>query len=257
MNTSPLLSFCITCKNRFHQIRNTLSENLQDNALHSDRIEFVLVDFNSDDGLREWVIENFRTELTSGYLKYYYTEELPQWHACIAKNTAHACATGEILVNLDCDNFTGANGGNYVMKKFEQYGNYCVVHQFSGKYGDGSFGRIAVGSKYFGMIGGYDESFDPMGYQDADLMKRLIRFGLKYVSCTGALYNRAIPNTKEESIVQTNSPKTYDQMNESNQKKSMSNLSKDRLIANNRKYGIRNGLFDHHGQLFQPNQLYK
>lgn len=109
--TVPTLSFCITCKNRFHQISKTLRQNLDDNSLFSELVEFVLVDFGSTDGLRKWVICNFRDELESGYLKYYYTEELPFWHCSVAKDTSHLLASGEILVNLDCDNFTGPNGG--------------------------------------------------------------------------------------------------------------------------------------------------
>lgn len=111
----PAISFCITCKNRIHQIRQTLKQNLDDNRLHRDFVEFVLVDFGSKDGLRDWVFNNFSVELASGYLKYYYTENLPHWHASVAKNTAHLCASGDILVNLDCDNFTGLWGGVMVI----------------------------------------------------------------------------------------------------------------------------------------------
>jgi hypothetical protein len=210
------------------------------------------VDFGSKDGLREWVIDSFQSELDSGYLKYYYTEELPHWHASIAKNTAHLCATGNILVNLDCDNYTGPWGGADLMKTFAVLGNRCIVHQFSGKNRDGSYGRIAVANEYFKMIGGYDESFDPMAFQDNDLIDRLMKLGLKYVSYSGDLHNRAIPNTKEEGIAQTNLSKSYMQMLDSNYRKTRLNLSEGRLIANNGKFGINEGLFDHHGKSFHP-----
>src|SRR4051812_49289287 len=83
------LSFCITCKNRFHQISETLPVNLADNATDVDDVEFVLLDFDSRDGLKEWVINNFQSELESGYLKFLFTDAVPNWHAAIAKNTAH------------------------------------------------------------------------------------------------------------------------------------------------------------------------
>jgi len=248
MNTYPSLSFCITCKNRLHQIRQTLRKNLDDNSLHADRIEFILVDFDSSDGLREWVIENFLPELTSYYLKYYYTKELPLWHASVAKNTAHWCASKDILVNLDCDNFTGINGGDYVMKTVAQHGDQCVIHQFSGIYGDGSFGRIAVQRKYFDWIGGYDESFDPMGHQDYDLIGRLVKIGLKYISRPDNRYNIAIPNSKEEGIAHTGSSKNYFEMLRHNVRISYRNLQENKLVANNGKFGIRKNLFDHNGK---------
>ena len=117
----PSLSFCITCKNRLNQIERTLRKNLDDNWLHQRYIEFVLVDFGSTDGLRDWIISMFKKELESGYLRYYYTSKLPYWHACIAKNTSHLCARNEIVVNLDCDNYTGYFGGKFVINQFYKY----------------------------------------------------------------------------------------------------------------------------------------
>ncbi|MDR2773869.1 MAG: hypothetical protein LBC19_03840, partial [Tannerella sp.] len=80
MKQKTVLSFCITCKNRIHQIKQTLRKNLDDNVLCRDFIEFVLVDFGSTDGHREWILSEFTDELDSGYLRYYYTEALPFWH---------------------------------------------------------------------------------------------------------------------------------------------------------------------------------
>lgn len=48
----PSLSFCITCKNRLAQIKQTLRQNLEDNRYGRDKIEFVLVDFGSTDYVR-------------------------------------------------------------------------------------------------------------------------------------------------------------------------------------------------------------
>ena len=254
MNSIPSLSFCITCKNRLHQIRQTLRKNLDDNILHSNHIEFILVDFAGTDGLREWVLENFQAELISGYLKYYYTEELPLWHASIAKNTAHLCTSGEILVNLDCDNFTGPWGGMFVLCAFKRHGNRIIFHQFSRKDGeDGSFGRIAISGNYFRLLGGYDETFEPMGREDSDLIKRFDRYGLKYVLQPNSLYNQAISNTKEESVRYSGSNKTYWKMEKDNFDRSEQNLSEGRLIANNGIFGIRKNIFDHKGQIFHPN----
>jgi glycosyltransferase involved in cell wall biosynthesis len=233
------LSFCITCKNRFDQINQTLKINLRHNKNLESEIEFVLIDFGSHDGLQDWVVNNFSKELKTGFLKYYYTGEMPKWDCSIAKNTAHLYAKGEIVVNLDCDNFTGEQGGKFVIEHFNVHGDKLIFHQASSNPRDGSFGRIAVMRKYFSAIGGYDESFHPMGFQDADLIRRLHFSGLYYVSNVNSNHNQAIPNSKEESIKFTGSDKGYFEMNDLNRQLSRNNINQGRFIANNGVFGLK------------------
>lgn len=248
------LSFCITCKNRFNQVSQTLRKNLDDNRLHREWIEFVLVDFGSTDGLHDWIIANFIDDLKSGYLKYYYTDELRYWHMSIAKNTAHWCANHDIVVNLDCDNFTGYLGGQFVIRQFLK-SNDIILHQFSGLIHDGSYGRIAVCRRYFDRVGGYDESFQPLGFDDIDLINRLWRTGLEYCPLGDRRYCKAIANKEEESIVNTNSTYSYSAMNNFNRIKSYRNINEGHLIANNGSYGIRYNLVDHTGRLLPRRSL--
>jgi hypothetical protein len=246
----PKLSFCITCKNRFYQIKETLPKNLIDNALFKGMVEFVVVDFDSNDGLHDWIQNNFRTEMNEGYLKYFFTSELPYWHVSVAKNTAHLCASNEILVNLDCDNYTGKNGGKFVIKEFIKSNNDLILHQWGGVYGDGTFGRISMLKKYFLEVGGYDESFEPMGYEDKDLIDRLRYTGLKYKYLPHPLYSHAIKNTKEFSIIYCNTQIDYWQMQNMNEQKSLVNLKDNKFIANGDLFGISKNVFDFKGKEF-------
>lgn len=237
------ISFCVTCKNRFHQIKLTLKKNLEDNKALNNEIEFNLVDFGSSDGLQEWVCTNFVNDLKSGYLKYYYTETMPLWHCPKAKNTAHLLADAEIVVNLDCDNFLGKDGASFVLRQFRIFGQNIILHQGSGIPLDGSFGRIAMAKRHFLNIGGYDESLLPMGYQDADIIHRLVQFGLRYVPKIDKEYNKAIPNTKDEGLLHTGSNDNYYQMNYQNMLTSKANISDGLIIANtNAEWGIIDGL---------------
>ncbi len=231
----PTLSFCITCKNRFHQIRRTLKKNLDDNRLHREWIELILVDFGSTDGLRDWVVNNFVDDLGTGFLKYFYTEELPCWHASVAKNMSHRLAKHDILVNLDCDNYTGYLGGQFVIRQFLQNRD-IVLHQFSGDLDDGSYGRVGMLKKYFKAIGGYDESFEPMSYQDVDLIERLKQLGLKYHLKPDFRFCKAIANTKSEGILYTNSPLAYDVMQIENARQSIRNSTSGHLVVHNKNH---------------------
>ena len=237
----PTLSFCITCKDRFQQISKTLKRNLDDNRLHRDLIEFILVDFGSKDELREWIISNFIDDLKSGYLNYYYTEEQSCWYAPICKNTSHFCAGNDIVVNLDCDNYVGFLGGQFVIRHFIENQN-IVFHQFKGDIYDGTYGRISLLKEYFELIGGYDESFEPLGNEDVDLISRLKAIGLIYEKSSDERFCEAIKNPR---------PVGFEMMDEINSIKSNTNINEGRIIANNRLYGIRNNLFDYKGHLFQ------
>lgn len=48
------ISFCITCMNRFKHLQETLERNIHDNYL-VDNVEFVVLDYNSEDGLDKWI----------------------------------------------------------------------------------------------------------------------------------------------------------------------------------------------------------
>ncbi len=227
----PSVSFCITCRDRMWQIRETLPKNLKDNYGHSDRVDFVLVDFASCDGLRDWVSGNFEEELKSGYLKYYYTEEMPQWNVCVAKNTAHMMAGGEIVVNLDCDNFTGPGGGDYVSRKMRIFGpDKIVLHMFSGEWMDGTFGRIAMSKRNFLKVGGYYEDFRKPAYEDTDIVNRLRAMGFKRIKNSNRRYLNAIPNAKGEGVIESRSE--WMEVNRRNGDESRKNIAEGRLVAN-------------------------
>jgi glycosyltransferase involved in cell wall biosynthesis len=227
------LSFCVTCMNRFYQIKQTLRRNLDDNKDDKDIIEFVLVDFGSTDGLQQWVTENFMNEIEEGYLKYYYTEELSYWHTPIAKNTAHILASNLIVVNLDCDNFTGKSGGIFVIDNMIKYGwDKTILHQFGNEYNDGSHGRIALSKSNFLMLGGYDESLEPSSYDDNDLLLRAQLMRLNYINLPDMRYNRAILNTHEELMVNTGYNMSWEEMDERNFQLSVKNITSGKLKAN-------------------------
>ena len=232
------LSFCITCKNRFHQISRTLPQNLNDNRDAKDVIEFVPVDFGSTDGLQEWVKANFMAEIEAGYLKYYCTEELPFWHASVAKNTAHMYATHQIAVNLDCDNLTGKDGGLFVIDNMLKYGpGGTIIHQFDNEW-NGTYGRIALSKSNFIRLGGYDESFEPSGFQDTDLLLRAQLKGLFLISLPDPAYSKAIPNTIEEKMAYTSSDLSWHEMDAHNRQLSLKNITSGKLKANENKEHI-------------------
>ena len=242
------LTFVMALMNRFHQIEETLIKNLEDNWEDRDDVEFVLMDINSKDRFREWIREQNLTKYTEcGYLRYYESDVLDQWHASIGKNTATHQAQGRIVVTLDCDNYTGYRGGRFVITQFEQHDYKCVVHQFDWNPQNGNFGRIAMTKEKFNEIGGYDQSLMPMGYQDWDIIKRAEASGCKYGNPTDADFNQAIENEGGKELSMANQKDEHKEMgwvemNRINKLKCHINLYKKKHTANNGYYGIRSNV---------------
>lgn len=222
-----LLSYCISIMNRLYQLKETLRVNIYNS---SDKSEFVLVDYNSNDGLQEYIYNNFEKELLSGKLKYYYTDKIKYWHASICKNSTHMRAYGKYIVNLDCDNFIGENGDDIIINTFLENGDDIIISQTNNIMSSGNGGRISISKDNFMNLGGYDESFYPMGYQDYDLIERAKKYGLKYININKN--NKAIVNSKSESIKNVGISMDYTKMNQMNKLLSKINIDNNNLKVN-------------------------
>lgn len=230
---APLVSFCISHKNRLHQVKETLPKNLADNRLDQSKIEFVFVDFESQEDLGDWLMTEFAPELTSGYLKFFLCKGLDKWHSPKAKNTAHRLSSGKILVNLDGDNFTGYRGGMHVYNGFMSSPYDICLWQYSGDSQDGSFGRIAASRDAFFSLGGYNEEFLEMGFQDRDLVNRLEMIGSQVMLDMDGRYNQAIVNEKYVPPGMK-----YEVMRRYNRKLAGRLVRTDNLVANQGFFGL-------------------
>lgn len=222
-----LLSYCISIMNRLYQLKDTLRINIDNSSNIS---EFILVDYNSNDNLKEYIYSNFKNEILSGKLKYVYTDKIKYWHASICKNTTHMIASGKYIVNLDCDNFIGENGDDLIINTFLKYGDNIIISQTNSIMSSGNGGRISITKNNFIKLGGYDESFYPMGYQDYDLIERAKKYGLKYININKN--NNAIVNTKNESIKNVGIKMEYNKMNQMNKLLSKINIDNNNITVN-------------------------
>jgi len=168
------VSFCTTCMNRLVHLRKTLPRNIADNADYPD-LEFVLVDFNSTDGLVDWVASEMMEHIRSGKLVYYRNDYFQYFHMSRCKNIAHCLATGDILCNMDADNYAGEGFAWHVYELLQEQDEPCVIEGGN----DQASGKIVCYKKDFELLGGYDESFNGWGYEDNDFIARAKRLGYK------------------------------------------------------------------------------
>lgn len=165
------ISFVTVCMNRLEHLKKTLLKNILDNS--DDFADFILIDYNSSDGLEKWVSDNFILYLNSGKLKYFKTTEPDFFHRSHSRNLGFKLSDKEIICNVDADNFLGKNFSRYIKKQFEENN---IVFLYS-DYSKDTLGRVAVLKEYFLKIHGYDESFIGYGFEDIDIINRLKKVG--------------------------------------------------------------------------------
>ena len=200
---------------RRHHLEQTLLKNIEDNLptkAGDPSVEFVLVDYNSKDGLREWVENNaaLKPYLENGTLVYARYPDAPYFHHAHAKNIAHRLATGDVVCNVDADNFTGKGFARYLAKEFAG-GKHAFVHpSFSLLKGlpierSGISGRIALLRKDFIALGGYSETRFKKGWggEDADFLMRALAFKLKPRPMFDLDYLNVVSHSNEERIKNT------------------------------------------------------
>lgn len=214
------ISFCVSCRNRLWQLRQTLPGNLE---CIEDDVEICLVDYGSSDGLADWIRTHFSRFIESGRLVFFEVLNPVSWNSPKAKNLAHRIANGDYLFNLDADNFIDRPTIEHLR---EARRLRLLSHQWTENWADGSFGRIGLPRGMFFELGGYDESLLPMGGQDIDLLDRIRTVEQRYVRlpppARSAIQNDAREKVSESRRDQTQGdPKAlYETMNRLNLERS-------------------------------------
>lgn len=190
-----LISFCTTCHNRAYQLKQVFAANAEVVAAHPD-VEWVIWNHSSEDDLDAYLRK--RLPKASRRIRYAWEPKRRAWHASVAKNISHRLARGRYLMNLDCDNRI-ANAVEVIRAGLRRRSR--LLHLWSGRPHDGTYGRIAVERRLFHRLRGYDEAFLPMGHQDVDLIQRAVASGwgepALHASCGRKV---AVQNSKAASV---------------------------------------------------------
>lgn len=183
--TDPRIVFCITCKGRTQHLRQTLPRNLADN-LDYPNARFVVLNYGSQDDLMEYLRDNHKEAIEDNYLSVYTFPDAGPFRMAHAKNMAHRLGIvegGEILVNLDADNFTGWGFARWIGDQFARDPDcFLAIGKITpGITPRGLSGRIVVSRQAFLNAGGYDEKYDDWGPDDKDFNWRLRRMGYRWI----------------------------------------------------------------------------
>ena len=181
--------------NRLEHLASTLPQNLLDNQEYPST-DFVILNYNSKDELEKYILHTFRTEIQSGRISYFRTAQPNYFDRSHSRNVAFRLAQGDILCNLDSDNFTGNGFAAYLNNLFCASPDIFVCAPPV----DNIAGRIAMRKQDYLATRGYDERMKCYGYEDYDMVYRLEMNGLKKVIINDARFMRAIDHPQSKRI---------------------------------------------------------
>jgi hypothetical protein len=165
--------------NRKIHVQETLEKNILDN--NKKLSKFLLLDYNSSDGLDEIIQRKFANHIHSGKLVYYRTNTPKYYSMAHSRNLAFKLCESNIICNLDADNFTGKDFDQFILDTFENFNN-IFLSPIGGKSTIDCLGRLCVRKKDFISIRGFNEQLANYGYDDYDIVNRLLKKKLRRVA---------------------------------------------------------------------------
>lgn len=193
------IGFATVCMNRLHHIRQTLPQNIKDSSSY-DNARFFLLDYNSSDGLEEWVREHMMEHIESGKLVFYRTEEPLYFNRSHSRNQVLTRAEGDIICNVDADNYIGQGFAEYINREFNHEKGIFLAGNFGGSFEEfkDAYGRFCAWKEDFLYVGGYDEEMESYGHEDTDLYERLARYGRKEINISDTRFLHSIAHSDKE-----------------------------------------------------------
>jgi hypothetical protein len=189
--------------NRLHQLRETLPQNIEDNKGYPN-LEFIVLDYNSGDGMEEWMHNNMADQIKAGRITYYRTPDPEVFSHSHSKNMAFKLATGDIVCNINADHFTGKNFADYVNEQFNIDQKIVITPidllKTKANYNPPTdvLGKVCVKKSDFYKVTGFDEEMSNYGFEDCDFINRLEMNGLGKVFIENPYFLQFIGHTNEE-----------------------------------------------------------
>jgi hypothetical protein len=195
------ISLVTVCMNRLHHLQQTLPRNISDNEAY-EHLEFVVLDYNSTDGLGKWINSHMGAYLENGRLQYYHTLEPACYHPAHSRNMAFLLSKGQLVCNIDADNFSGGHFAAYLNKQFCE-NEKSVLITFGGSRQlapKDAYGRVCITRNDFIAVNGYDECIDQYCGEDIDLAKRIMQLGRETVVIEEEAFLHTIAHDDAERI---------------------------------------------------------
>lgn len=198
------ITICTTCMNRLHDLKETYIKNINDNKDYAN-LEWLLLDYNSTDGLEQWAKKNLSQYIESGKVVFYRTEQPSYFHPNHSRNVSFRLATGDLIANVDSDNFTKkcyARRLNQCASVAEE--KLLIVPDNFMKFGSSRMklkGRFCLYRKDIERLRGFDEDLDEgFGNDDLNFVFRAMNDRFTLVRFEETFTDRRIETTNSDRV---------------------------------------------------------
>ena len=175
------ISYCTTCHGRLWQLKQTIEHNLQYTS--NDSSEIVVLFYNDEKAYREFK-QDYHRYIQSGVLTVInhiedrVFKDGKRWSWGYTKDLVHTAAKGQVLFNLDADNFID-DGLHELLLTLKE--DEVVITKQSEWSPDGRSGRIGLHKSVYAETRYGDDG----NRDDIELMMKCVQKRLKFrqVSC--------------------------------------------------------------------------
>lgn len=178
---------------RLHHLSVTLPKNIADNVYPN--VEFVILNYNSPDKLDEWM-KQYTSLMNVGKILYLKENTVKYYSMTHSRNIAFKAATGDIVCNVDADNYTGDFAtelnriANEMGKKTLFSKGKRLLHGRLGFFKD----------DFINILGGYDEDIIGYGHDDRDIFDRAMALGFRIGRFEGNVYVNRLNHARAERV---------------------------------------------------------
>lgn len=218
--TPRTISIFSASMNRLDEVKETLPHNL-DLCERYGNCEFVLLDYNSKDKTREWVINN----IDSPKLRFYRTEDREYFELTHSFNAVAKLTNGEVITSLPIDNFIHEGFLEYIDNFARISESFVLIKRNKTK------GGITMKREDFISLGGYDEQIVGYGAVTYDLYMRAIESGL-YFAEHPERYRTSTNHNHKKNKHYSEENKAFKHTNNLNKFRTYCNLMFGNLVAN-------------------------
>ncbi|WP_439509891.1 hypothetical protein [Marinimicrobium koreense] len=167
----PLITYCVPAMNRLDDLRKTLPINL--NVLKDFRSVRLMINlFDAGDEASRWITSGFSGELASGCLILNQLPPMEGWHMSKGKNSFQPFLSEGYYSSLDSDNYLSVDEIVKTKQAITEFGD-CLIHHFSGHWGDGTCGHITLPVDLYHRSG-YTNELYPRQFDELSLIANAI-----------------------------------------------------------------------------------